>query len=364
MRSRHSTCRAPGCRRRSEGRRATRPRARSASPWSWPPSYCSREPSSMARGCEYPPVHPWYGSPRPTRCGDAAVTLPRRSVVNHEGSTTLSRAARDGVDPLAVTTDNFDALRFFHPNGANGQPVWMVPRMLVTPRTPWPSVVPVVPQRPPTAGPDDVIVTFVGHATFLIQVAGINVLIDPVYAERASPVTFAGPRRVRAPGVRFDDLPSIAVVLLSHNHYDHCDPGTLRARERRFHPQVVTPIGTGRPLRPAGIGHVEAVAWWQKAGEAPLPTTLTPAQHFSSRRMFARNGALWGGFLIEALGRRILFVGDSGYGPHFREIAARLGPIDLALLPIGAYEPRWFMQDIHMNPVEAVHALLVCAARQ
>jgi L-ascorbate metabolism protein UlaG (beta-lactamase superfamily) len=263
-----------------------------------------------------------------------------------------------------VTSDHFDGHRFFNPNGANGRPVWMVPRLLVTPRTRWPSGIAVEPRRPPHAGPDEVVVTFVGHATFLIQVAGVSVLIDPVYAERASPVQFAGPRRVRAPGVRFDDLPPIAIVLLSHNHYDHCDLGTLRALERRFHPLVVTPIGNGRLLRSAGVGHVEEIDWWQRAAEAPLPITLTPAQHFSARGMFDRNRALWGGFLIEARGRRILFAGDSGYGLHFREIAARLGPIDLALLPIGAYEPRWFMKDIHMNPAEAVRAHLDLAARQ
>jgi L-ascorbate metabolism protein UlaG (beta-lactamase superfamily) len=208
------------------------------------------------------------------------------------------------------------------------------------------------------------VVTFIGHATFLVQVAALNLLIDPVYAERASPVAFAGPRRVRAPGVRFDDLPTIAVVLLSHNHYDHCDLGTLRALERRFHPRVVTPIGNGRLLRSAGIGHVDELDWWQSASTAPLRITLTQAQHFSSRNMFDRNRALWGGFLVEAGGRRILFAGDSGYGPHFLEIARRLGPIDLALLPIGAYEPRWFMKDIHMNPAEAVQAHLDLAARQ
>jgi len=268
------------------------------------------------------------------------------------------------VGDMTGPTDHFDGRRFFNPNGANGQPVWMVPRLLLTPRTRWPSAVPVEPRRPPTAGPVDVVVTFVGHATFLIQVAGLNLLIDPVYAARASPVAFAGPRRVRAPGVRFDDLPTIALVLLSHNHYDHCDLGTLRALGRRFHPLVVTPSGNGRLLRSAGIGHVEEIDWWQSAGEAPLPITLTPAQHFSSRNMFDRNRALWGGFLIEADGRRILFAGDSGYGPHFRDIAARLGPIDLALLPIGAYEPRWFMKEIHMNPAEAVQAHLDLAARQ
>ena len=208
------------------------------------------------------------------------------------------------------------------------------------------------------------VVTFVGHATFLIQVAGINLLTDPVYSERASPVSFAGPRRVRAPGVRFDDLPAISLVLLSHNHYDHCDLGTLRALDRRFQPRLVAPIGNGRLLRSAGIHQVEEIDWWQSASAAPLPVTLTPAQHFSARSMFDRNRALWGGFLIEARGRRILFAGDSGYGPHWREIARRLGPFDLALLPIGAYEPRWFMKDIHMNPAEAVQAHLDLGPRQ
>jgi len=236
--------------------------------------------------------------------------------------------------------------------------------MLLTRRTPWPSRIPVEPRRPPSGGPDDVVVTFVGHATFLIQVAGINLLTDPVYSERASPVSFAGPRRVRAPGVRFDDLPAISLVLLSHNHYDHCDLGTLRALDRRFQPRLLAPIGNGRLLRSAGIRQVEEIDWWQSASAAPLPVTLTPAQHFSARSMFDRNRALWGGFLIEAGGRRILFAGDSGYGPHWREIATRLGPFDLALLPIGAYEPRWFMKDIHMNPAEAVQAHLDLGARQ
>jgi L-ascorbate metabolism protein UlaG (beta-lactamase superfamily) len=264
---------------------------------------------------------------------------------------------------MSSRSDHFDGRRFFNPNGANGQPVWMVPRLLLTPWTRWPSEVAVEPRRPPRPGPDEVVITFIGHATFLIQVAAANVLIDPVYARRASPFSFAGPRRARAAGVRFDDLPPISLVLLSHNHYDHCDLDTLRLLERRFHPPVVTPLGNGRLLRSAGFRLVEEIDWWETASAAPLPITLTRAQHFSARGPFDRNRALWGGFLIEAGGQRILHAGDSGYGPHFREIAARLGPIDLALLPIGAYEPRWFMKDIHMNPAEAVQAHLDLAAR-
>jgi L-ascorbate metabolism protein UlaG (beta-lactamase superfamily) len=192
----------------------------------------------------------------------------------------------------------------------------------------------------------------------------VSILIDPVFSQRASPLSFAGPRRVRAPGVRIEDLPPISLVLLSHNHYDHCDLAALQRLERRFHPQVVTPPGNGRLLRSAGMNKVEEVDWWETASSTPVPVTVTPAQHFSARGPFDRNQALWGGFLIEVGRQRILHAGDSGYHRHFTEISARLGRIDLAFLPIGAYEPRWFMKDIHMNPAEAVQAHLDLAARR
>jgi L-ascorbate metabolism protein UlaG (beta-lactamase superfamily) len=207
-------------------------------------------------------------------------------------------------------------------------------------------------------------VTFVGHSTFLIGTATSNVLIDPVYAERAGPRSWTGPRRVRPPGVRFDDLPPISMVLLSHNHYDHCDTGTLKLLARRFNPAAVTPPGNGRLLRSVGFRKIEQLDWWETSSTTPLPVTVTPAQHFSARTPFDRNRALWGGFLIEAHGRRIFHAGDTGYGPHFRVIGERLGPIDLALLPIGAYEPRWFMKDVHLTPAEAVQAHLDLGARQ
>ena len=257
---------------------------------------------------------------------------------------------------MSSRTDHFDGRRFFNPNGANGQPFWRVPQLLLTRRTRWPSSVAVERRKPSKPEANEVVLTFIGHATFLIQAAGANVLIDPVYALRASPLSVAGPRRVRAPGVEFDELPAISTVLLSHNHYDHCDLGTLQLLERRFHPQFITPLGNGRLLRSAGIQQVEELDWWEAGTNEPLTVTVTPAQHFSARGPFDRNRALWGGFLVQAAGRRILFAGDSGYGPHFREIGARLGPINLALIPIGAYEPRWFMKDIHMNPAEAVQA--------
>jgi len=139
------------------------------------------------------------------------------------------------------------------------------------------------------------VITFIGHASFLIQAGATSVLIDPVYYQRAGPFGFAGPRRARAPGVRFDDLPGISLVLLSHNHYDHCDLGTLGRLDRRFHPHVVTPLGNGRLLRSAGVRQAEELDWWETTSVSPLPITLTPAQHFSARHLFDRNRALWAG---------------------------------------------------------------------
>jgi L-ascorbate metabolism protein UlaG (beta-lactamase superfamily) len=260
---------------------------------------------------------------------------------------------------------HFDGQRFFNPSGANGQPTWKVPRMLLTRRRPWPAEVPVQPRRPLSPqGADDVIVTFIGHATFLIQAQGGSVLTDPIYSRRASPVSFAGPRRVRDPGVAFDDLPSVSAVLVSHNHYDHCDMPTLRALDDRFAPLFVAPLGNARLLKSAGIRRVAELDWWEEVPVASLGIRLMPAQHFSARGPLDRDRALWGGFLVEAGRHRVFFAGDSGYGSHFHEIRERCEPIHLALLPIGAYEPRWFMRDVHMDPAEAVQAHLDLQARR
>jgi L-ascorbate metabolism protein UlaG (beta-lactamase superfamily) len=254
-------------------------------------------------------------------------------------------------------SDHFDGRRYFNPGGANGRSVREVPKMLREKRTPWPARVSVRQQKPPVPAPGEVVLTFVGHASFLIQTPQGNVLTDPVWSERASPVQFAGPRRMRAPGVALSDLPKIDVLLLSHNHYDHCDVATLRAIARRFGPPVaVTPLGNGKLLRKCGFRHIEELDWWQQAAGTPLPVTCVPAQHFSGRGFFDRNRALWAGFHLDAGSRRMLFAADSGYGEHFKAMRARLGAPDVALLPIGAYEPRWFMKDIHMNPGESVQA--------
>ena len=256
------------------------------------------------------------------------------------------------------TSDHFDGRRFVNPTGIAGQPFTAVPRMLLERRTPWPPRIDEPPRLPPPRQGADAAITFIGHSTFLIQTAAGNILTDPMYSLRAGPFNVVGPRRVRQPAVRFDDLPRIAIVLLSHNHYDHCDRHTLRMLAERFDPIVMTPLGNGALVRSAGIRRVEELDWWQEAKTAALPITLTPAHHFSARTPFDRNRALWGGFTVVAGGARIYFAGDTAYAPFFRELPQRLGRIDLALLPIGAYEPRWFMRAVHMNPAEAVQAHL------
>jgi L-ascorbate metabolism protein UlaG (beta-lactamase superfamily) len=236
--------------------------------------------------------------------------------------------------------------------------------MMAEKRTPWPASVPVEPQRPaPLAAGAWAAITFVGHSTFLIQTRAGHILTDPMFSERASPLRFIGPRRVRQPAVRLDDLPRISLVLLSHNHYDHCDLASLRTLSRRFDPLLVTPLGNRRLARSAGFRRIEELDWWEQASGAPLPVTAAPAQHFSARTPFDRNRALWSGFVLEVEGRRMLFAGDSGYGGHFQQVRQRFGAIDVALLPIGAYEPRWFMKDIHMDPWEAVQAHVDLEAR-
>lgn len=219
-------------------------------------------------------------------------------------------------------------------------------------------------QLPAALPPDAVAATFINQSSFLLQLGGVNLLTDPVYSERVGPMSLGGPKRVRPPGVPFDALPHIDCVLLSHNHYDHLDLPTMKRLARRFHPLVITGLRNGPLLRRGGVEHVVELDWWESYHfGGKLHITFVPAQHFSARGIHDRDRTLWGGFVVRAGSRRIYFAGDSGYAGHFKEIGKQAGPFDLALIPIGAYEPRWFMHKMHVNPDEAVKAHLDVKSR-
>ncbi|HSP14048.1 MAG TPA: MBL fold metallo-hydrolase [Thermoanaerobaculia bacterium] len=254
-------------------------------------------------------------------------------------------------------SDHFGGRRFH-----NDSPLWQSERSFLKwqmnrERGVWARVDAPPGPRPP-ARVDDLRVTFVNHATLLIQIDGLNILTDPIWSERCSPVSFAGPKRHRPPGIRFDDLPKIDIVLVSHNHYDHLDVPTLRALQSRFHPRIFTPLGNSALMARYGI-HAEDLDWWQSKANI----TLVPAQHFCSRGLSDRNATLWGGFVITGRGGNVYFAGDTGWGGHFAEIARRFSPIRLACLPIGSYLPRWFMSPAHIDPAEAVKAHHVLHAK-
>lgn len=200
--------------------------------------------------------------------------------------------------------------------------------------------------------------TWVGHSTTLLQLAGLNVLLDPIWSERASPVQWAGPRRVMAPGLPLKSLPPIDVVILSHSHYDHLDKATVKALARA-HPDAswVVPLKLASTVRRWGATQVVELDWWASTTVHGMRVTATPARHFSARWLNDRNQTLWCGYVLEADGQRAYFAGDTAYHPEFGAIGERLGPFDLVMMPIGAYDPRWFMHVVHVNPDEAVQAL-------
>ncbi len=264
------------------------------------------------------------------------------------------------LNPRYPASDHFDGRLFFNP-GVNTDRSFgdLLRWRREGVRVPWPKAVPNPPADAPPAqvSADEVAFTFVGQATYLIRTPDLVLLTDPIFSERASPFSFAGPRRVRPPGVALDQLPPIDIILLSHNHYDHMDLRSLRELQARWHAPIVTGLGNGAYLARKGIPGAIELDWWQQAEpKSGVRVTYVPAQHWSSRTMRDRRRMLWGGFVVETGPSRIYFAGDTGFFGGFSEIRSRCGPPDVALLPIGAYEPRWFMKSQHMNPAEAVEA--------
>jgi N-acyl-phosphatidylethanolamine-hydrolysing phospholipase D len=201
--------------------------------------------------------------------------------------------------------------------------------------------------------PQRIQLTWVGHSTFLIQVGGVNILTDPIWSDRASPVSFLGPKRVARPGVRFEDLPKIDLVLISHTHYDHLDRPTVLRLDNE--PHYIVSSGIAKWFAREGITNVSEHTWWEKEMHGGIFITAVPAQHWSKRGLIGTDGAGAGGFVIETPRGNIYFAGDTGYNnKYFKEIGERFGNISLSLLPIGAYDPRWFMQRFHLNPPEAI----------
>lgn len=267
-------------------------------------------------------------------------------------------------------SDHFDGLRFFNP----GQPSTdralpdLLRWQLGGGRSRWPASVADRPAAKPLVRVPGLAVTMVGHATVLIQVAGRNLLVDPVWSERASPLAWAGPKRVNAPGVAFADLPPIDAVLITHNHYDHLDLATVRRVCAAHRPRIVAPLGNDAIIRGAVASAAVVTADWGDtvAVSDDVRVTLVPAHHWSARSLGDRRMALWCGFVVEGPERVLYHTGDTGYGDGriFTLVRERFGPPDVAVIPIGAYEPRWFMKDQHVDPDEAVRIMLACGARQ
>lgn len=268
-------------------------------------------------------------------------------------------------------TDHFDGLRFFNPDGVEPGTFRDLMRWQFgsDPRARWPKwrESPFRNVRPleRVAG-DDLRVTMIGHASLMIQVAGLNILTDPVWSDRMSPVSFAGPKRVMAPGIPFEALPPIHLVIVTHNHYDHLDMATLKRLQRRHKPRFVTPLGNDRIIRKAiPDADVDVMDWGDRLefSEA-LTLHAEPCHHWSARSTGDRRMALWAAFVLETPAGRIYHIGDTGFhrGINYRDTQRKYGDFRLAILPIGAYEPRWFMRGQHQNPEEAVEGMKLCHA--
>ncbi len=260
--------------------------------------------------------------------------------------------------PAYPRSDHFDGSHFHNPAGEDAKGLGAVIRWKLSSldRPDWSEVQAPYGAAPPRRS-DELRVTFVNHATVLLQFDGINVLTDPIWSARSSPFTWIGPKRVRPPGIRFEDLPPIDLVVVSHDHYDHCDLPTLKRLAEAFRPQFLVPLNLAPLLRDEGIHAVHELDWWKSLDYAQgRRAWVVPAQHFAARGVFDRDQRLWAGYVFETSGGPVYFAGDTAMSAHFAQIHARFGALRLAVLPIGAYLPRWFMKPVHVDPQEALMA--------
>jgi L-ascorbate metabolism protein UlaG (beta-lactamase superfamily) len=268
-------------------------------------------------------------------------------------------------------SDHFDGVRFFVPGTKEPRSFFSFLSMLLgdDPKAEWPANFPsqytdIPPLRFESAGIRSVLV---GHASFLVQVAGLNILIDPVYSERASPLSFAGPKRVNPPGIAFDKLPPIDVVLVTHGHYDHLDLASLEMLHGKHKPRFIVPLANDSIIASSvgGRSNVTALDWGQSfdLGKGVI-VHLVPSFHWSARGVTDNSKSLWGSFVLVTPSGTLYHIGDTGYGDgrFSRDVAKQFGSIALAHIPIGAYEPRWFMKEQHVNPAEAVQIFQDCGA--
>lgn len=259
-------------------------------------------------------------------------------------------------------SDHFDGEKFFNPGVQVNKGLLQVLKwQWQGGKKDWPEWIPnqVKPQLDLKISNQEASLTYVNHATHLIQLPGMTILTDPIFSKRASPFSWAGPKRHRDPGLSIEQLPQVDLVLISHNHYDHMDLPSIQEIAKRFNPTFLVPLGNKKIIEKAGAQKVIELDWWQhmEIGNGGK-VHVVPVQHWSARTPFDTNECLWSGFVIQANGLNLYFGGDTGYGPHFVETKKRLGIMDVSILPIGAYEPRWFMKEQHMNPEEAIQAHL------
>jgi L-ascorbate metabolism protein UlaG (beta-lactamase superfamily) len=262
-------------------------------------------------------------------------------------------------------SDHFDGNTFYNPWGNNASKgLWDVLKWKISSSaSKWPDNEIINSYRPNLVSEGksaSVHVTFIGQATTYIQDAKMSILTDPQFSNRASPISFLGPKRIRKPALQIAEIPTLDFVLISHNHYDHLDLPTIVALDKKFHPTFIVPLGNKILLEEAGLNKVIELDWWESFENIQL----VPASHWSARGIYDRNKTLWGGFVINIDNKKVFFAGDTAYGPHFKMIHDKLGAMDISIIPIGAYAPRWFMKSQHIDPEEAVKAHMDLASKQ